>query len=146
MCRKGVTMAEQITATINLPKPSALEDFTDYGFQSCEERATKTVHLAISEKANKQINEIVSKTGEKRSIFCSRIIAEAARCGYKPIEKSVAKNFRINLTSTESICCSLRESDYAKVTALASSLNLKTNDYIRLVLYQALKANSLSGY
>ena len=123
---------------IHLPESSALESFSDYGFQSYDAPKKKR-HAAISTKAFNDIERIRKDLNETQGGFCGRILTEAVNKEYKPISTNIQKNFRLRMETEKSIVANMNEADSNKLDSLARSLGLKTGDYIRLVLYSALK-------
>ena len=93
----------------------------------------------MSAKARDEIEKIRTELNETQSEFCGRILSEAVQSDYKPLAKSVHKNFKIQMDHEASVCAMLRESDNTKLDKLAESLGLKPGDYMRLTLYAALK-------
>ena len=122
-----------------LARTDDLGEYAEYGFQSCTEVPTKKRNITVSDKAYEDIERIRHDLGETQGNFCGRILTEAVQSDYRPIAKSLQKNYKLQMEQSRIVCAYLRESDNAKLDKLADSLGLKTGDYMRLTLYSALK-------
>lgn len=122
-----------------LNESNDLSEFTDYGFESYNEVPSVKKHVNVSEKAYKEIESIRSETGQTQGAFCGNILIEAVSQGFKPISSGVQKNYKISMATEKQVVCYIKESDNEKLNSLATSLNMKVGDYIRLCLYSALK-------
>ena len=123
---------------IKLPESSDLEAFAEYGFLSYD-APKKVRHAAVSTKAFQEIEKLRKDSNETQGGFCGRILTEAVTKNYKPIKGNIQKNFRIRMDTERSIVAYMDEEDSIKMDNLAKSMGLKSGDYIRLVLYSALK-------